>query len=603
MDKKNTFMGLAFIVAGIAFMFWQTQQLSEQAVQDSAQQPQAEATEDTQNTADAGSPSFIVEQNPVVTSSIAQATRDAGSLIVTEDSLAQPAALITLRNEYLAVQMTSRGGAIQQVEFLQTKRGERDDFVFNQLSQRAALELLVPNQAGELSRIAQNFELESATATRAVYVLHTDEGLQIRRIYELNADDSEQAYVIQHSTQVLNTGAQSVQLSDLYFNLGTVTSIASNALPSYLNVGYFDGDAVEFTAIDDLTGSSGILGFGAKQPQSMINLSHRMEWASVKNQFFSAILTAETPGKQLKILPVEVSMEANLPSTGIQASIGFALGSIAPGGQSEFNGSYYVGPKEFKRLQALGNQQDLVMEFGFLAFISKLLLSFMYAIHWVVPSWGWSIVIMTICIKLIFWPLTAKASRSQKRMSKIQAPMAALKEKYSDNPRKMQEETLKLFREHQVNPVAGCLPILIQMPIFLGLFYMLRSAAELRHEPFLWVADLSQPDTLFEIAGFPINLLPLIMGVTMYFQMSMMPVSPTADPMQQKIFKFLPFVFLIFLYTFSAGLVLYWTVQNILTIVQQKITNRQMDKEADATPVVEHPNATFTKNKKCKRSG
>ena len=127
----------------------------------------------------------------------------------------------------------------------------------------------------------------------------------------------------------------------------------------------------------------------------------------------------------------------------------------------------------------------------------------------------------------------------------------------------MQEETLKLFREHQVNPVAGCLPILIQMPIFLGLFYMLRSAAELRHESFLWVADLSQPDTLFEIAGFPINLLPMIMGVTMFFQMSMMPVSPTADPMQQKIFKFLPFVFLIFLYTFSAGLVLYWTVQNI----------------------------------------
>ena len=603
MDKKNSLLGLAFIVAGIGFMFWQTQQLSQQAVQDSAQQPQTEAMEVGQNTADTGSPSFIVEQKkPAVVPSIGQATRDAGSLMATEDSFALPAELITLRNAHIAVEMTSHGGAIRQVEFLQTKRGERDDYVFNQLSERPALELSVPSQSGELTRIAQNFELESATATRAVYVLHTDEGLQIRRIYELSADDREQAYVIQHSTQVSNSGADSVQLNDLYFNLGTVTSIASNALPSYLNVGYFDGETVEFTAIDDLTGSSGILGFGAKQPQSMISLSHRMEWASVKNQFFSAILSAENPGKQLKIFPVETPVEANVANTGVQASVGFALGSIAPGGQGEFEGSYYVGPKEFKRLQALGNQQDLVMEFGFLAFISKLLLSFMYAIHGVVPSWGWAIVIMTICIKLIFWPLTAKASRSQKRMSKIQAPMAALKEKYKDNPRKMQEETLKLFREHQVNPVAGCLPILIQMPIFLGLFYMLRSAAELRHEPFLWVADLSQPDTLFEIAGFPINLLPLIMGVTMFFQMSMMPVSPTADPMQQKIFKFLPFVFLIFLYTFSAGLVLYWTVQNILTIVQQKITNHQMDKEADATPVVEHPNATFTKKKKRQRS-
>ena len=600
MDKKNTLMGLAFIVAGIGFMFWQTQQLAEQAAQESAQPPAARP-EAEPSAAETAKPSFIVEQSPITKQSAGQANQ-AKSLFTELDSTAQPAEKIILSNAHIAVHMTSRGGAIQKVEFLQTKRGERDDFVFNELSQRAALELSLPNQSGELSRIAQNFELESATATRAVYLLNTDEGLQIRRIYELAGDESAQPYVIQHRTQVLNTGAESVQLSDLYFNLGTVTTIASNALPSYLNVGYFNGDAVEFTAVDDLTGSSGILGFGAKQPQSKISLSNRMEWTSVKNQFFTAILSADSPGKQLRILPVTVNVDADLPNTAIQASVGYALGSIAPGGQSEFNGRYFVGPKEFKRLQALGNQQDLVMEFGFLAFISKLLLSFMYAIYWVVPSWGWSIVIMTICIKLIFWPLTAKASRSQKRMAKIQAPMAALKEKYKDNPRKMQEETLKLFREHQVNPVAGCLPILIQMPIFLGLFYMLRSAAELRHEPFLWVSDLSQPDTLFEIAGFPINLLPLIMGVTMFFQMSMMPVSPTADPMQQKIFKFLPFVFLIFLYTFSAGLVLYWTVQNILTIVQQKITNLQMDKESDLTPVVKHPNATFAKKKTRKRS-
>jgi YidC/Oxa1 family membrane protein insertase len=129
------------------------------------------------------------------------------------------------------------------------------------------------------------------------------------------------------------------------------------------------------------------------------------------------------------------------------------------------------------------------------------------------------------------------------------------------------------------------------MPIFLGLFYMLRTASELRHESFLWVADLSQPDTLFEVAGFPINLLPLIMGVTMFLQMSMMPVNPAADPTQQKIFKFLPFVFLIFLYNFSSGLVLYWTVQNILTIVQQKITNSRPDPMPVAAAAGGNPSA------------
>ncbi|MDV7399298.1 YidC/Oxa1 family membrane protein insertase, partial [Arthrospira platensis SPKY1] len=112
-------------------------------------------------------------------------------------------------------------------------------------------------------------------------------------------------------------------------------------------------------------------------------------------------------------------------------------------------------------------------------------------------------------LKLLFWPLTAKAAKSQKRMAKIQAPMKELREKYKDNPQKMQQETIKLFREAKVNPAAGCLPILIQMPIFIGLFYMLRTASELRYEPFLWVSDLSSPDTLFTIGGFPINILPV----------------------------------------------------------------------------------------------
>ena len=229
------------------------------------------------------------------------------------------------------------------------------------------------------------------------------------------------------------------------------------------------------------------------------------------------------------------------------------------------------------------------MQFGFLGFFSKLLLAFMYAIHSVIPSWGWSIIIMTVCIKTLFWPLTAQASRSQKRMAKIQGPMAELKEKYKDNPQKMQQETMKLFKTHQVNPLAGCLPMLIQMPIFLGLFYMLRTASELRFEPFLWVADLSQPDTIMEIGGYPLNLLPLLMGLTMFMQMHMMPVSPTADPMQQKIFKFMPAIFLVFLYNFSSGLTLYWTVQNILTIVQQKIINSRPD--PDPVPAAEAPAA------------
>lgn len=209
----------------------------------------------------------------------------------------------------------------------------------------------------------------------------------------------------------------------------------------------------------------------------------------------------------------------------------------------------------------------------------------MHLIHNFIPSWGWSIVVMTICLKLLFWPLTGKAAKSQKRMSKIAEPMKALQEKYKDNPQKKQQEMIKLFKQYKVNPAAGCLPILVQIPIFIGLFWMLRSASELRMAPFLWVQDLSQPDTLFHIFGLPFNLLPLIMGTTMFIQMRIVPMSPTMDPMQRKIFQFLPLIFLVILYNFSAGLVLYWTVQNLLTILQTWTIHRRPDPELEALGV------------------
>jgi len=276
--------------------------------------------------------------------------------------------------------------------------------------------------------------------------------------------------------------------------------------------------------------------------------------------------------------------------------LNFPITRIDPGDRQVIDIQYYAGPKEFNRLTKLGENQDEVMQFGFFGFFSKILMFFLYAIHSFIPSWGWSIVVMTIIIKLCFWPLTAKAAASQKRMRKIQEPLKEIREKFKDSPQKMQKETMRLFRENKVNPAAGCLPILIQMPIFFGLFWMLRTASELRYAPFLWINDLSQPDTVAHIFDFPINILPLIMGATMYFQMQMTPAMASADAMQQKIFKFLPFIFLIFLYNFSSGLVLYWTVQNLLTILQQYITNKRDD-------VANEPVVIPGSNKKKKRAG
>ncbi|MGC6423615.1 MAG: membrane protein insertase YidC [Lentimonas sp.] len=611
MDKKNTFLGVLFIAAGIGFMFWQANQIEQQR-----QQELLNAPDPVEKVADSSGGS---DESFTTSSEAAAAGADDVSVdaLIAQTDVYEPVAeefvapveeqLVTLANDFIEVEFTSRGGAIRTVSFLQTKREGRDDYIFNQDGLLPALSLSFQNDDGDFKEFALDYSVESQADDAITFVHQGKNGLAVRRSYKLSAEtEGYLPYTIEHSTAFSNYGAVAVPLKTVFVNLGTSRAISKNPQPTYLNAGYYDGNDAEFIAINKLTGSKGFLGIGASSPRDEIKEESRVVWSSVKNQFFASVLTSEVAGENVYVYPVEapvVEGQMNPTAPGITGSVGYSVGTVARGESEMLSFDFYIGPKEFKRLQAMGNEQDRVMQFGFLSFISKLLLSFMYAIHSFVPSWGWSIVVMTICIKTIFWPLTAKASRSQKRMAKIQGPMAELKEKYKDNPQKMQQETLKLFKEHQVNPLAGCLPMLVQMPIFLGLFYMLRTASELRHEPFFWVSDLSQPDTIMEIGGFPLNLLPIIMGVTMFLQMSMMPVSPTADPMQQKIFKFLPFIFLVFLYNFSSGLVLYWTVQNVLTIVQQKIINNQPDEElkpatANASALKGKGGSPRTKSKK-----
>ena len=579
------------MAAGIGFMFWQSQQIEKQRIE---QLKQAETLQ-----APAGQSTTPADAALVATDAASSAFNSKSSVSVSDlfqqveaveveaaTKPLSPESTVALYNDYIEAVFTTRGGAIQTVSFLQTKSGERDDYVFNKGGLLPALSLSLNSGDGEIREFDLDYHIEQQSSDSVTFVLDSGEGLSIRREYRIASTGSvDEPYTIEHSTTFKNNSTSAMALSTIYFNLGTARPITEEMIGvNFLNVGYFDGQDAEFIPIKKLTGGKGFLGIGASDPKDVIAESARIEWSSVKNQFFASVLSSGTVAGNVFVYPVEAPSDVvNQPGRlGISGSVGYELGTLATGESKSLDFQYFVGPKEFKRLQAMGNEQDLVMQFGFLGFFSKLLLAFMYLIHSVVPSWGWSIVIMTICIKLLFWPLTAKASRSQKRMASIQGPMAELKEKHKDNPQKMQQETLKLFKEHQVNPVAGCLPMLIQMPIFLGLFYMLRTASELRFEPFLWVSDLSLPDTQFVVGGFPINILPMIMGVTMFLQMSMMPVSPTADPMQQKIFKFLPFIFLIFLYNFASGLVLYWTVQNILTIIQQKIINSRPDEPLKA---------------------
>ena len=221
----------------------------------------------------------------------------------------------------------------------------------------------------------------------------------------------------------------------------------------------------------------------------------------------------------------------------------------------------------------MSNNVDAIMGFtGFFGFFSKLLLLSMNGLHSFGLSYGVTIIAITVLIKLVFWPLTNASTKSQKRMQALQPQLQAISEKYKDDPAKKNQKTMEFWKEHKINPMGSCLPTLLQIPVFFGFYWMLRNAIELRGVPFLWAYDLSQPDTVAHLAGFPVNPLPLIMGVTQLWQAHLMPPSPGMDPGQQKIMKFMPLMFIALLYRMSAGLTLYWTVQNLLSILQTKVT-------------------------------
>ncbi len=431
------------------------------------------------------------------------------------------------------------------------------------------------------------FSMVEQTETAISFQAQKD-NLLITRKYTLEPG----SFRIQHKTTLQNLGTEKLDPgSQVFYSMGASLPTNSDQRNEFQNVGFYAGNR-------GWTGRRKPTIF--KLPKMQKNGSKMEEatggifWASVRNQFFAVSLAPESPTSGIvkgKVYDLGTTNYRDEAQYGVSGVLGLNVEPIAPGQSITHNLKLYAGPKEYSRLNNAGKHQDLVMQFGFFGLFSKLLLLLMQYIYGFVGNWGWAIIVMTIIIKLLFWPLTAKASESQKRMQKISAPMKEIQEKYKDNPQKMQMEVSKLFRENKVNPAAGCLPILIQMPIFLGLFFMLRAAAELRFAEFGWITDLSEPERLLNwgvnipFIGEYFNILPILMGITMFVQMSLTPTPTGGDEMQQmqaKMFKFLPFIFLFMLYNFSSGLVLYWTVQNVLSILQTKLVNRKHDD----TPIV-----------------
>ncbi len=305
-----------------------------------------------------------------------------------------------------------------------------------------------------------------------------------------------------------------------------------------------------------------------------LNVDAKGGWIAVVQHYF---VSAWIPG-QLKLTqangqPYAAKLESRKSADDMNI-ISFTSPTInVPAGTvAEVDATFYSGPKIQSELKDLAVGLNQTVDYGWLWPIAKLLFLGLQFFHNIVGNWGWSIILLTILVKLILWPLSSKSYRSMAKMRVIAPEMQRMKEEFGEDRMRFSQEMMALYKGEQVNPLSGCLPLLLQMPIFLALYWVLMESVELRHAPwFGWIQDLSAMDPWF--------ILPLVMGLTMFTQQSLNP--QPADPMQAKVFKIMPIIFTVFMLFFPAGLVLYWIVNNSITILQQWFINRSVKKERE----------------------
>lgn len=430
------------------------------------------------------------------------------------------------------------------------------------------------------SNPTQGYEIQEKDGGVSM-VLALEGGLRIEKVFELGTN-----YLVKAKTKITNTSDTALNVPSQYWSVGTATPLAPEDNGILMGMMYYNGSDIE--RVKESWFANRTLGCFPGTPRQKFSYGDTpINWGSVDNQFFTVALIPKDAANEIVAQQPALKFDADLeqPFTiqkGFHAEMGFEGQVLPPNESIEREFDIFAGPKEYNTLARLsssfGNELDGIMDFGgFFGFFAKALLLSMNGLNGLGLSYGFSIVVITFIIKLLFWPLTQASTRSMKRMAALQPQMKEIQEKYKEDPQKMNRKLMEFMRENRVSPLGGCLPILLQLPVFFGFYTMLQSAIELRGASFLWTCDLSKPDTLFIIPGLgvPFNLWPILMGAAQLWQTSMTPPSPGMDPAQQKIMKYMPLMFVFILYNFSAGLALYWTVQNLLSIVQMKLTKNE----------------------------
>ena len=477
------------------------------------------------------------------------------------ESSASNGELIRVRTDVLEIAIDPRGGDIVELHLPQyPRRQDRPDVPF-QLFERSGQRLYVaqsgligdgPDQASGrplYSSAQRQYQLGENQDQLVVDLTYSANGVDYIKRFTLARDqyDLKVSYLIDNQSGQPWTGYMYGQLKR--DDSGDPSSSTATGTATYLGAALWTKDEpytkVSMGDMDDK------------------NLRVTVEggWIAWLQHYF--VTAWIPPAEQVNQVQTRKDSQGNY----IIGFTGPAL-SVANGAQGETTATLYAGPKSQDKLEELSPGLRLTVDYGILWFIAQPIFWLLENIHALLGNWGWSIIVLTIIIKLAFFPLSAASYRSMARMRAVSPKMQALKEQFGDDRQKMSQAMMELYKKEKINPLGGCLPILVQMPVFLALYWVLLESVEMRQAPWMfWITDLSIKDPFF--------ILPIIMGVTMFIQQQLNPTPP--DPMQAKVMKMLPIIFTFFFLWFPAGLVLYWVVNNVLSIAQQWYITRQIE--------------------------
>lgn len=394
---------------------------------------------------------------------------------------------------------------------------------------------------------------EGSTPVRFVYT--SAQNVQVIKTYRFSAD----TYLVDLDIVIINGSQQTIK-GDLKIGLRDQFDLNAKNAYGFIGPSGLINDHLEQIKFKKIV----------EQPK----VEGTVRWVALEKLYFMDSLICKTPAEGYMALSQKdqtIENQLVLPGTELPA-----------GGRHSVELSLFMGPKSISVLKSVGNQLDRALDFGWVDFIARPCLYFMNFIYKYIPNYGVAIIILTILTRIIFWPLAAKSYKSMNDMRKLQPLMQELREKYKDDKVRLNQETMALYRTYKINPLGGCLPMLIQLPVFFALYRMLYQAIELRHAPFFgWINDLSAPDRLFHFGfkipfmnePYGIPVLTLIMGATMLLQQKMTPQA--GDPTQAKMMMLMPVVFTFIFINFPSGLVLYWLVGNIVSIAQQYFTQKK----------------------------